>query len=113
MHVRNSTDFLSGYLFRNQTNPSDFPEPGLKRGQLRDGAGGHIGRIIVEYEQNGSLRAEYGKGVLQRLSEQLTQEFGKGFCRHEPEIYAAVLYDLPLPRVREITRKTEKLSARM
>ena len=38
-----------------------------------------IGRIIVEHEQNGSLRAEYGKCVLQRLSEQLTQEFGKGF----------------------------------
>ena len=38
-----------------------------------------IGRIIVEHEQNGSLRAEYGKGVLQRLSEQLTYEFGKGF----------------------------------
>lgn len=39
----------------------------------------HIGRIIVEHEQNGSLRAEYGKGVLHQLSEQLTQEFGKGF----------------------------------
>ena len=39
----------------------------------------HIGRIIVEHEQNGSLRAEYGKAVLQRLSEQLTEEFGKGF----------------------------------
>ena len=39
----------------------------------------HIGRIIVEHEQNGSLRADYGKAVLQRLSEQLTNEFGKGF----------------------------------
>ena len=39
----------------------------------------HIGRIIVEHEQNGTLRAEYGKGVLNQLSEQLTQEFGKGF----------------------------------
>ena len=35
-----------------------------------------IGRIIVEHEQNGSLRAEYGKGVLQQLSNQLTEEFG-------------------------------------
>ena len=34
-----------------------------------------IGRIIVEHEQNGSLRAEYGKGVL----DDLTEEFGKGF----------------------------------
>jgi predicted nuclease of restriction endonuclease-like (RecB) superfamily len=38
-----------------------------------------IGRIIVEHEQNGSLRAEYGKAVLQGLSERLTEEFGKGF----------------------------------
>ena len=38
-----------------------------------------IGRIIVEHEQNGSLRAEYGKGVLNRLSSELTEEFGKGF----------------------------------
>ena len=39
----------------------------------------NIGRIIVEHEQNGSLRAEYGKGILNRLSKQLTEEFGKGF----------------------------------
>lgn len=39
----------------------------------------HIGRIIVEHEQNGSLRAEYGKAVLQGLSERLTEKFGKGF----------------------------------
>lgn len=38
-----------------------------------------IGCIIVEHEQNGSLRAEYGKGILQNVSERLTEEFGKGF----------------------------------
>lgn len=38
-----------------------------------------IGRIIVEYEQNGSLRSEYGKGVLQEVSERLQREFGTGF----------------------------------
>ena len=38
-----------------------------------------IGRIIVEHEQNGSLRADYGKAVLQSLAERLTEEFGKGF----------------------------------
>ena len=38
-----------------------------------------IGRIIVEHEQNGSLRAEYGKGILQEVSERLQQEFGDGF----------------------------------
>ncbi|WP_395075557.1 YhcG family protein [Flavobacterium sp.] len=38
-----------------------------------------IGRMIVEEEQNGKERAEYGKQVLKGLSEQLTGEFGKGF----------------------------------
>lgn len=38
-----------------------------------------IGRIIVEDEQNGNAKAEYGKGTLKNLSRQLTMEFGKGF----------------------------------
>jgi predicted nuclease of restriction endonuclease-like (RecB) superfamily len=38
-----------------------------------------IGRIIVEEEQNGKDRAEYGKGILKELSSQLTEKFGKGF----------------------------------
>lgn len=39
----------------------------------------NIGRLIVEDEQQGKTRAEYGKGVLDDLSERLTAEFGKGF----------------------------------
>lgn len=38
-----------------------------------------IGKIIVEEEQNGKDRAEYGKQLLKNLSKQLTKEFGKGF----------------------------------
>lgn len=38
-----------------------------------------IGRIIVEEEQNGKERAEYGKQLLKGLSEELKKEFGKGF----------------------------------
>jgi len=38
-----------------------------------------IGRIIVEEEQNGKDRAEYGKQLLKGLSQQLSKEFGKGF----------------------------------
>ncbi len=37
------------------------------------------GRHIVEYEQGGADRAEYGARLLPRLAEQLTAEFGKGF----------------------------------
>ena len=39
----------------------------------------NIGRCIVEYEQAGNVRAEYGKAVMQNLSKRLTAEFGKGF----------------------------------
>lgn len=38
-----------------------------------------IGQCIVEYEQAGNVRAEYGKAVMQNLSKRLTAEFGKGF----------------------------------
>ena len=39
----------------------------------------HIGRYIVEDEQKGEHRAEYGKRILTRLSEKLTERFGKGW----------------------------------
>jgi hypothetical protein len=38
-----------------------------------------IGKLIIEDEQQGKQRADYGKSVLKNLSIQLTQEFGKGF----------------------------------
>ena len=38
-----------------------------------------IGREMVEFEQKGKLRAEYGQRLLIKLSEDLTQKFGKGF----------------------------------
>ena len=38
-----------------------------------------IGRQIVEDEQEGKARADYGKNVLKNLANQLTIEFGKGF----------------------------------
>jgi len=38
-----------------------------------------IGREIVEFEQKGQLRAEYGEELIKRLSEDMTEKFGKGF----------------------------------
>lgn len=38
-----------------------------------------IGRRIVELDQGGSTRADYGKALLQRLSGDLNQRFGRGF----------------------------------
>jgi predicted nuclease of restriction endonuclease-like (RecB) superfamily len=38
-----------------------------------------IGKLIVEDEQQGNTKAEYGKATLKNLAKQLTFEFGKGF----------------------------------
>lgn len=40
-----------------------------------------IGQRIVEQEQNGASRAEYGKHVIEIASAALTEEFGKGFSK--------------------------------
>ena len=37
------------------------------------------GRMIIEEEQQGKERAEYGKYILKKLSERLTSELGRGF----------------------------------
>ena len=38
-----------------------------------------VGKMIVEKEQQGKMRAEYGKELIQKLSKRLQREFGKGF----------------------------------
>ena len=38
-----------------------------------------VGRRIVEEEQGGKARAEYGRGLMKELSEFLTKKFGRGF----------------------------------
>jgi len=43
----------------------------------------NVGRLIVEYEQDGNIRAEYGKQLLIDLSKSLTREIGKGFSRSQ------------------------------
>jgi predicted nuclease of restriction endonuclease-like (RecB) superfamily len=56
------------------------------RGQVRQAVNSamvhsywHIGQMIVEHEQQGASRAEYGKQQLQQLSAKLTERLGKGF----------------------------------
>jgi predicted nuclease of restriction endonuclease-like (RecB) superfamily len=52
-----------------------------------------IGQHIVEFEQGGAARAEYGKGLLSALAASLTSDFGKGFdvtnLRHMRGFYLA------------------------
>ena len=39
----------------------------------------NIGRVIVEEEQRGKKRANYGKALLQEISNRLTVDYGEGF----------------------------------
>ena len=44
-----------------------------------------IGKRIIEEEQDGNKRAEYGKKLMKTLSEKLTKEFGRGFSQRNLE----------------------------
>ena len=50
-----------------------------------------IGRQIVEYEQGGSAKADYGSALLKKLSADLTNLYGIGFS-HSNLIYMRKLY---------------------
>lgn len=41
----------------------------------------HIGQHIVEFEQGGNEKADYGSGLLERLSKDLSSLHGRGFSR--------------------------------
>ena len=59
-----------------------------------------IGRHIVEFEQHGKERAEYGSELLIRLSKDLKQRFGKGFSRSNLQLMR--LFYLKYSNLREI-----------
>lgn len=78
-----------------------------------------IGRIIVEEEQNGKDRAEYGKKLLKDLSKQLTKEFGRGFSIDNLEnmrkLFLTFSKSETLSRILEIQKKqslTEEFNKR-
>lgn len=63
----------------------------------------HIGELIVEEEQNGKQRAEYGKALLKELAVRLTKDYGKGFdesnLRHMRSFYANQKQDALRPEL--------------
>lgn len=50
-----------------------------------------IGKYIVEFEQKGKLKAEYGKALINNLSKDLSASLGKGFSRSNL-IYMRLFY---------------------
>ena len=47
----------------------------------------NIGKRIVEQELGGSERAEYGRGLISALAEELTKEFGKNYSKRNLHYY--------------------------
>ena len=62
-----------------------------------------IGRLIVQHEQKGSERAEYGRQLLKGLAERLTSEFGRGFSRSNLQNMQTffLLYQDRVPQIRQ------------
>jgi predicted nuclease of restriction endonuclease-like (RecB) superfamily len=60
-----------------------------------------IGRRIVEFEQRGAERAQYGKGLLKRLSGELVARFGRGFSQDNLERFRLFYLRFPLDLISE------------
>lgn len=57
-----------------------------------------IGHRIVEFEQGGEARAGYGEGLIQRLAEDLTRRFGRGFSPRNLEQMRQFYLGWPIPQ---------------
>jgi hypothetical protein len=63
-----------------------------------------IGRLIVEHEQQGMRRAEYGEVLIKTLSDRLTAELGRGFSKANLE-YMQRFYLIWKDRSNQIAQK--------
>ena len=60
-----------------------------------------VGRRIVEFEQSGEERAEYGAALIERLAEDLTRRFGRGFSRQNLQHMRLFYLAYPPGRIRQ------------
>ena len=63
----------------------------------------HIGKHIVEFEQKGEKKAEYGKELLTKLSKDLTLEYGKGFSRSN--LFQIRSFYLKFPKIQTLSEQ--------
>lgn len=81
----------------------------------------NVGKRIVEEEQHGARRAEYGMELLKKLSEELVPEFGVNFnerrlrdyrqfylCFKDIEIVNSRVHNLTWTHIRHLLRVTDK-----
>lgn len=55
-----------------------------------------IGRRIVEEEQGGQARAEYGKGLIKKLAKEIEPEYGSGFGQRQLERARQFYIEFPI-----------------
>lgn len=60
-----------------------------------------IGRRIVEFEQSGEERAQYGAALIERLAVDLTHQFGRGFSRPNIQNMRLFYLSYPLDQIRQ------------
>jgi predicted nuclease of restriction endonuclease-like (RecB) superfamily len=60
-----------------------------------------IGRHIVEFELSGKKRAEYGEELLERLADDLTSRFGRGFSRQNLQQMRQFYGAFPFEQIRQ------------
>ena len=60
-----------------------------------------VGRRIVEFEQSGEDRAEYGAALIERLAEDLTVQFGRGFSRQNVQNMRLFYLSFPPGKIRQ------------
>jgi predicted nuclease of restriction endonuclease-like (RecB) superfamily len=68
----------------------------------------HIGQYIVEFEQGGHVKASYGKGLLSRLSKDLSLVHGKGFS--QSNVYLMRQFFIKYPIFQTVSGKLGRLT---
>ena len=60
-----------------------------------------VGRRIIEFEQSGEERAEYGTALIRRLAEDLTERFGRGYSRQNLQNMRQFYLSYPPGQIRQ------------
>jgi predicted nuclease of restriction endonuclease-like (RecB) superfamily len=72
-----------------------------------------IGREIIEFEQKGKIRAEYGKELIDRLSKDLTEKFGRGFSSTNLKMMRLFYQNFPIRQtLSDESQKPQTLSSK-
>lgn len=59
----------------------------------------HVGKRIVEQEQNGNERAQYGQALIDALADELTKEYGKSFSKINLQYFRKFYIAFPDERI--------------